>query len=336
MNFNVSTIYNGINEQEWNRLVERSDYSSVFQTPHALQFFKKVRGHEPLVVACMNNNMKIDALMCGVLMAETGLKKKLSSRIIIFGGPLINPECRDKTGIMDLLLKKYIEMYGHRAIYIETRNMNDYSDFKDIFETNGWKYHQHYNFRVDCSNLDLLKKQMSDSKIRQVNKSIKSGAYIKEAETVSEIRSFYNILRSTYKNKVKTPLPGLEFFLAMFTDRYAHFFLVMLNEQVIGGIVSPVLDKKVIYEWYVCGEDGKHQGVYPSVMATWAAIEYAHKNKIPVFDFMGAGKPDASYGVRDFKSKFGGELVEYGRFLYVSKPQLYRLGKIGIKMMKKL
>lgn len=30
---------------------------------------------------------------------------------------------------------------------------------------------------------------------------------------------------------------------------------------------------------------------------------------------MGAGVPnDGGYGVRDFKAKFGGELVEYGRF----------------------
>ena len=49
---------------------------------------------------------------------------------------------------------------------------------------------------------------------------------------------------------------------------------------------------------------------------------------------MGAGKPDEGYGVREFKSKFGGELLEHGRFLYICKPSLYRLGKFIVKKLK--
>ena len=61
-------------------------------------------------------------------------------------------------------------------------------------------------------------------------------------------------------------------------------------------------------------------------------IEYANKNNIPLFDFMGAGKPDEQYGVRDFKARFGGELVEYGRFLKINNPFLYAIGRFGIKL----
>ena len=46
---------------------------------------------------------------------------------------------------------------------------------------------------------------------------------------------------------------------------------------------------------------------------------------------MGAGKPEEGYGVRDFKSKVRGKLVEHGRFLCVLNPVLYNIGKIGIK-----
>ena len=51
---------------------------------------------------------------------------------------------------------------------------------------------------------------------------------------------------------------------------------------------------------------------------------------------MGAGSPgDGGYGVRDFKAKFGGELVEYGRFRYVANKPLYALGKWAVNLMKK-
>jgi lipid II:glycine glycyltransferase (peptidoglycan interpeptide bridge formation enzyme) len=51
---------------------------------------------------------------------------------------------------------------------------------------------------------------------------------------------------------------------------------------------------------------------------------------------MGAGKPDEAYGVRDFKAKFGGKLVEHGRFLFVCKPLLYKIGILGVKILKKI
>ena len=49
---------------------------------------------------------------------------------------------------------------------------------------------------------------------------------------------------------------------------------------------------------------------------------------------MGAGKPDEGYGVRDFKARFGGTMVEEGRFIHVSHPVLYSIGKIGVKLLK--
>jgi len=39
--------------------------------------------------------------------------------------------------------------------------------------------------------------------------------------------------------------------------------------------VCPILQRKVIYEWYVCGLDREIKDVYPSILATWAAIDYA-------------------------------------------------------------
>ena len=49
---------------------------------------------------------------------------------------------------------------------------------------------------------------------------------------------------------------------------------------------------------------------------------------------MGAGVPDKPYGVRDFKMEFGGEVVEYGRYLHIRKPLLYKIGKWGVRILK--
>jgi lipid II:glycine glycyltransferase (peptidoglycan interpeptide bridge formation enzyme) len=100
--------------------------------------------------------------------------------------------------------------------------------------------------------------------------------------------------------------------------------------------MCPVYDQRVIYEWYIGGEDGIHKGVYPSILATWAAIRYATEKHMTTFDFLGAGKPGEEYGVREFKVSFGGDVVNYGRFTRINDRFLYFIGKTGITLLKKL
>ena len=71
-------------------------------------------------------------------------------------------------------------------------------------------------------------------------------------------------------------------------------------------------------------------------IATFFCLCNAAEHNMPRFDMMGAGKPDEAYGVRDFKARFGGKEVEHGRFLCVTKPLLYKIGVLGVKLLKKL
>jgi lipid II:glycine glycyltransferase (peptidoglycan interpeptide bridge formation enzyme) len=70
-------------------------------------------------------------------------------------------------------------------------------------------------------------------------------------------------------------------------------------------------------------------------LATWAGILFAAENGFQYFDMMGAGKPNTNNGIRDFKAKFGGNLVEHGRFLYLCNKFLYNIGKFYIEKIVK-
>ena len=216
-------------------------------------------------------------------------------------------------------------------IYIETRNFHDYSPWKEVFETCGFLYQPHYDIHVHCNAAHT----MSEQRIRQVKKALKNGVEIVEASSEQEIRDWYRILQQLYQEKVRTPLFSEEFFLQFYRNGVGKYLLVKHQGKVIGGMMCPILKGKAIYEWFVCGMDEEYREQYPSVMATYAAIEYAKTNALPLFDFMGAGKPDIPYGVRDFKMEFGGELVEHGRFLCVRKPLLYKIGEFGVSLLKR-
>ncbi len=319
-----------ISEKQWASLLE-ADTCNYFQTPEAINFFTSV-GIETFSFVVENNETVIGVLT-GIIQKEKGIKSKFTSRAIIYGGPVFSKNIDDDelVELMSLLIKKLKQ----RVIYIEIRNLNDYSAYKEIFKQVGFDYNAHLNFHVDCTDEQLMRKRMSSSKLRQVKKSIKEGATIIEAKNTQQVAAFYEILHDLYKTKVKTPLPDFNFFATLWKQQSVKFLLIAYKEEIIGGIVAPILANKVIYEWFVCGKDGLYKNIYPSILATWAAMDYAVKNNIPRFDFMGAGKPEQDYGVREFKSKFGGELVEHGRFNYVAKPLLYGMGKTAVKILKK-
>ncbi|WP_282088432.1 lipid II:glycine glycyltransferase FemX [Aquimarina algiphila] len=326
------TIHNSLNllnTEQWKALLENNS-ASFFQTTEALHFFDTI-GFETFAFA-IEYDTKITAFVSGIIQKEKGIKSHFSRRAIIFGGPILSADVEEHH--ITTLFKTVIKHLKNKVIYIESRNLNDYSHYKETLEKIGFEYHPHLNFQVVCETEEQVKKKMSSSKLRQVKKSIKEGAEVREANHQSEIEEYYTILFNLYKTKVKTPLPALHFFITLWSQRVAKFLLVFYKNEVIGGIIFPVFQDKVIYEWYVCGKDGTYKNIYPSILATWSAIQYACNNNIKRFDFMGAGKPNENYGVREFKSKFGGDLVEHGRFIYVANPFLYSLGKKAVKVLK--
>jgi lipid II:glycine glycyltransferase (peptidoglycan interpeptide bridge formation enzyme) len=66
--------------------------------------------------------------------------------------------------------------------------------------------------------------------------------------------------------------------------------LVLIGDEVIGGVVAPITPGETIYYWYVEGLDQQYKYNYPSVMAVWSLIGYRLQNNIKQLDFMGIGK----------------------------------------------
>ena len=322
--------YPDIDPQQWQALIDRSPYATWFQTKEAYEFYAANPDEmTPFAVGIVENGHLAGVIVGYTTQENNPIKQLFTARSIIIGGPLLDEHISDEA-LSALLGAVAPASRLMKPIYIETRNFHDYSKWKSIFEANGFTYQPHYDIHVHCNATHT----MSEQRIRQVKKAVKNGAEICEAQSEQQIRDWYQILSQLYREKVRTPLFSDDFFLQFHRNGVGKYLLVKYEGKVIGGMMCPILDGKAIYEWYVCGLDEEYRDLYPSVVATHAAIEYAKQNDIPLFDFMGAGEPDIPYGVRDFKMEFGGELVEYGRFLCIRKPLLYWIGKMGVKWLK--
>jgi len=329
------TIHNNISQiniLQWEALIQGNSTASFFQTAECYHFYASLDFLKPFVYGVSEND-KLVGVMCGYVIADGNVAKKFfSRRAIVPGGLLLDADISSEA--LQNLLQAATRQLSSKAIYLEIRNYNDYSLHRAGIEAAGFVYNAHLNFHVATPDVESALMKLNTTKRRDVKLSRKEGAEWSETKDPNDVRAYFEVLRDLYTLKVKTPLFPYAFFEKLVQLENGKLFVIKHQDKVIGGSVCVALPGGALYEWFVCGLDGQIKNVYPSTIATWAAIEYAASNGYERFDMMGAGKPDEGYGVRDFKSKFGGELVEHGRFLYVCMPRLFKLGKWMVGRMK--
>jgi lipid II:glycine glycyltransferase (peptidoglycan interpeptide bridge formation enzyme) len=261
------------------------------------------------------------------------IKQLLTCRSIIIGGPLLD-EHISSDALSALLVA--VKQVTNETIYVETRNFNDYSNWKGIFEQCGFQYQPHLNFHVDTTQpWETIENNIGKHRRKYIRLSYRDGVAVELEPTLQQVKEYYAVLQDLYRTKVKMPLQPWSFFERLYHLPSCKYLLVLYNNQVVGGSICMTLKNHGVYEWYACGKDGMFRNIHPSSVTKHIGMKYASDNGYKVFDMMGAGKPNEAYGVRDFKAEFGGKLVEHGRFLCVRNPLLYWIGKIAVKLLKR-
>lgn len=337
--------YKDIDRAEWSALVKASATGTWFQGPEAFDFFNAQKElFKPFAIAIEKSESRVESresrelrgVCVGYVTVEKSpIKQFLTRRAIIIGGPCLADDCTDEE--VEALMLAVRKQLQPQAIYVETRNFNDYSKWEGAFEKAGFDYMPHLNFHVHTDQgWDAVEENIGKHRKKYIRLSFRDGATIEENPTIEQVRAYYEILKDLYKTKVKMPLQPWEFFEKLYYCPSCKYLLVLYEGQVVGGSICMLLPGHGVYEWYACGKDGVYRNIHPSSVTKYAGMKYACDNGYAVFDMMGAGKPDEEYGVRDFKAEFGGELVEHGRFLCVTKPLLYKVGVLGVKILKKI
>lgn len=296
---------------------------SFFQSDIAYNFYSSLKCVKAFKVTTDKGYVQ------GYIQQENGLLKGFfSRRAIVLGGPVLYPDATEED--VTKLLQK-LKQATKSAIYTEIRADKDYSQYKDIFLNAGFRYHPHLNVLIECDTVDKAFNRMDENRKRQIKKADESGVICRFASSIDEVKAFYCLLKNHYKKKVKKPLFPLEFFEKMFTSGVGKYLLAVKDDKITGGMLQVSTDDTV-YDYYACGLDAEYQAESPSATIYWNTIKNAIEHGQTTFDTMGAGTPGVPYGVRDFKLRFGGELVEFGRYICINKPVLYKLGCLAIKI----
>lgn len=329
MGIRVLHTYEQIDGDQWGQLARESSTATWWQTKEAYQLFSSLPDYRVEVVGVADE----DAL-CGVAViirpqARTRVGQWLSRRAVIMGGVMVSDGISVEA--YRCLMAAVVEQTSD-VIYVEIRNLCDHSAWRGMIAQDGWQYVPHLNIRIDTSDAQSAISRIGKSKRRRICSSVQKGVRVVEHPTMAQVREYYDVLRDLYVQRVHKPLPSWGTWERLYASDVCRYILIEHEGRIIGGSVCVLWEGKVMYEWYACGRDDHRRVISPASLTKYAEIQLAERLGIAQLDLMGAGRPDERYGVRDFKAEFGGEMVEYGRYVYAHCPMVY---KIGTMLMRK-
>jgi len=325
---------NALDSSKWEELLTKNEFSSPFQTQEFYKLFNSISGYSADVFTVEENNI-YTSLIVVVIQKEKGIKGLFSIRGIVYGGPLILSSQNDS---LEYLLTKLKRNYKSKLIYLEIRNHFDYSLFSQTFLKSNYKFVEHLNVQLNIENQDIetIFSGMNSTRRRQIRLSFKQGALAREANNENEVKELYRILEKMYHEQVKLPLLPYKFFINLYRSKIGKVFVALHDNKIIGGAFCIYYPNTTMNTFYYTDIRGYHKKIYPAHIALKEAIDFGIKNKLKIVDFMGAGKPNVEYGVRDYKMRFGGDLVKDGRYMIIFKPLMYNFGMLGLKILSKL
>ena len=330
-NYSIITNANDINKGKWSDFVTSHPKGNAFQTVDMYNVYENTKKYEPVFLAALDDQNEICAILLAVIQREyPGVLGRLTTRSIIHGGPLIKNDAPD---ILDFILKKYNEIIVKKAIYSQFRNFRDWDSTNIIFEKNGFVYENHLNILVDLTKSEeQLWKEVHSKRRNEVRRARKEGTSFSVKTSESSLKNCYAILQEVY-DRAKLPIPEYSFFYNLFhmhQEARLLVFTAYYKDEIIGCMLALCFGD-TIYDFYA-GSLKTFYKKYPNDLIPWEVFKWGKKNNFKVFDFGGAGKLDVAYGVREYKKKFGGQFVEFGRYEQIHQPIMFKIAKIGFKI----
>jgi hypothetical protein len=331
-------IVNSLRQDVWRRFVDHNPAGNIFHTPEMFEVFRLTEGHHPTLWAAVNSDNYPLALLLPVeITLAQGLLQHLTRRAVVYGSVLFE-HSEDGLQALKLVLSSYVrETHHNPVLYTELRNLNDLGPAKSILLESHFAYIEYLDFLIDldCSK-DVLLERMGSRTRKSIRRALhRQDIIVEELNNTVQLQDWYDVLRKTY-SRARVPLAKLSLFEAALELLGSKGFIRFTQARVgtaLAAVSVELLYKKSIYGWYG-GADRSFTRYRANEFLMWHILAWGSQNGYSVYDFGGAGKPGEKYGVRDFKAKFGGKLVSYGRNTFTHRPVTLWFSKLGYEILR--
>ncbi len=321
----------------WERFVDEHPKGSIFHTPAMQDAFAAAKHQRPLTLAALDHDGEMLALLSAVrVQTLPDPLGEISSRSIWYAEPL----CRDvPAGVEALgaLVAEHDAIVRHDTLFTEVRPLLEAGSERTALERCGFTYEGYLNFLVDLrqSGEELWGALDRDCR-RRINGNRKKGLEIRDITSPDGVDLLYHFLSLTYA-RARVPLADKTLFASVLETleplNRVRMFAAYFQDEPVGACIR-LLFKDRVFAWH--GGAERVHNVNPMEGLYWHDLEWGQQNGYALHDFGGAGWPDKPYGVRDFKAKFGGGLVNYGRYRKVYSPLKLTLAEKGYESLRRI
>ncbi len=334
---NAIVVVDDVDEAAWRAFVEQTPTANIFHTPEMARVFASARGHRVTPWTARTPDGELLALLVPVDVALAGGPLRTwTSRAVSYGGVLCAPGDPGRAGA-GALLAQYAQRRAHTVLFTELRHQHDVEELGPALRDAGFVHERHCNFLIDLRDEAAIWRRLSRSAKQRIKSAEKRGIEVVEAVDRTECDAAYRLLEQVYR-RVAVPLARRDLFEHALEILQPRGMLRVVTARVDGQVAGArflLVHGTRIVDWYA-GSDRAFASWSPNEVLVWHALQWGHAQGFDVFDFGGAGRPDEPYGPREFKSKFGGELVDFGRDVLVHSPVRLRASKAGYDVARRL
>ena len=332
-----------LDEPAWRDFVAVQPGANVFHTPEMTDVFARAWGHRVSTWGVIDPDGVLLALFLpvevtlGVHMPRLarGVARALMARAVAYGGAACTSDKAGRRALGELLAA--YQRQARHVLFTEVRHVCDVPDARAALRAAGFAHERHLNYliRLDRSEADLWA-ALSRSARQRIRSGERKGVEVEAiaapacAPGTDGTGEAYRLLEAVYR-RARVPLADRSLFDAAMSvlgpRGMSRLVVARLGGDVIGARFVLVHGGRVI-DWYA-GSDRSFAAFSPNEVLVWHVLRWGREQGFDLFDFGGAGRPDEHYGPREFKAKFGGELVDLGRDVLVHTPVRLRLSRAG-------
>lgn len=325
-----------IDRHEWSVFLINHPAGNIFQTPEYYDLMKSVPGYEPLGAALVIND-DVNGILTGVIIRDQSrLLRNLTARAVVIGGPVIH----DWFGLGTFFLID--DFYAHtwkKVLFSQYRNLHDTSGIAPVFRDEKYRYDDHLDIHIRLDRApDEILASFHPTRRKQIGRGYRRGLKVDcDVKPDDDLTmECWSLLRATYR-KAGLPVPPAELLRnasGILGPEKFRLFTARAGEK-LAAFRMVLTYKDCVYDWYAAS-DPVHNDKYPNDILPWEVMRWGSLKGYNTFCFGGAGKPGKRYGVRDHKLKFGGSLVNYGRYERIHRPLLYHAIMIPFNIRRRL
>lgn len=331
-------IVNQLDEDRWRAFVDKHPQGNIFQTPEMFAVFSRTQGYHPSLWAAVEGDEILALHLPVQITLMEGWLAPLTTRAVDFGSVLVENSHRG-LDTLDQLMEQYDRQVNNAFLFTELRNYADLTSLQVVLKKHGYHFQDYQDYLIDLHHsLDEILQSFAHDTRRRIRQFERSGeVVVREVTDKAQLLPFYHLLEKTYR-RARVPLAHISLFNAAFEIlaplHMADFAMAYVNDvPAAAGVVLHYRDSS--FGWY----NGTDRDVRPpssNEYLIWELISKSADRGSLVMDFGGAGKPGEKYGVRDFKAKFHGRLVNYGRNTRIHAPILAKISQISYELLRRV